>query len=277
MQFQRYQKVESFNADILDILLENEVRNNLMISILMDNKAKYADNWFMASVFDNGNLILAALCTKPFNILLFEAEQDRPDAMELLAHEIRQSGYDPPGVFAERGLANRFTEAYHKSADIKPHHSLSLMRIDSLADYRTVPGCCRLLQESDMFFVPYWEHAFSEECRVHVFSIQENTERIRTRIGKDTHFIWEDRVPVSQAVHGRNTPNGAIISWVYTPPHFRGRGYATTVVAELTRSLLERGKLFCCLFADADNPISCGIYRRLGYYDQHLFDDIRFA
>jgi len=127
-----------------------------------------------------------------------------------------------------------------------------------------------------MFFVPYWEHAFSEDCRVHVFTIQENIDRIRKRLGKDSHFIWEDGQPVSQAVHGRDTPNGAIINWVYTPPHFRGRGYATSVVAELSRSLLDSGKSFCCLFADASNPISCELYRKLGFYDVCNFDEIRF-
>ena len=128
-----------------------------------------------------------------------------------------------------------------------------------------------------MYFVPYWEHSFGEECGTHVFPISDITDRIRTRLDKGTHYIWEDGNPVSQAVHGRSTPNGAVINMVYTPPHFRGRGYATSVVARLTRTLLDAGKDFCCLFADAENPAARKIYNNLGFYDVYTFHDISFS
>ena len=127
-----------------------------------------------------------------------------------------------------------------------------------------------------MSFTPSWEQAFCIDCHTPVFTLSENEERIRTRIGKDTHFIWEDGQPVSQAVYGRDTPNGAVVNWVYTPPQYRGHGYATSVVAELSKSLFDRGKLFCCLFADADNPASRSVYRKLGYYDVCEFEEILF-
>jgi len=111
---------------------------------------------------------------------------------------------------------------------------------------------------------------------VEVYDIQTNVCRLKERLGKETHVIWENKYPVSQAVHGRSTQNGAVVNGIYTPPHYRGRGYATFVVAELSQMLLERGNKFCCLFADASNPISCGIYRIIGYGDLCVFDDIRF-
>jgi len=78
------------------------------------------------------------------------------------------------------------------------------------------------------------------------------------------------------AVSGRNTQNGAVVTNVYTPPHYRGKGYATSVVAQLSKDLLERGNKFCCLFADALNPISCGVYRKIGYKDVCVYDEIKF-
>ena len=54
------------------------------------------------------------------------------------------------------------------------------------------------------------------------------------------------------------------------------QGYASSVVAELSQALLNRGNKFCCLFADAENPISCGIYRKIGYYDLCVVDVIKF-
>ena len=285
MDFQRYDNAESFSADVLHILLNNEVENNLTISLLTESKAKYATDWLMATVADKGEPVLIAICTKPFNILLHEAENATPESVSLLARELKRIGAELPGVMAERGLALRFARAYtadgascacSDAGAAKPHMSIIVMRLDELSAYDKAPGSCRLLEERDMFFAPYWERAFSEDCRVQVFSIQENANRIRTRVAKGTHFIWEDGVPVSQAVHGRSTPNGAVINMVYTPPHFRGRGYATSVVAELSDSLLKNGKDFCCLFADAGNPVSCELYRKLGYYDAFFLDDIRF-
>jgi predicted GNAT family acetyltransferase len=52
---------------------------------------------------------------------------------------------------------------------------------------------------------------------------------------------------------------------VYTPPELRGRGYATTLVAELSRWLLGRGNRFCFLYTDLANPTSNAIYARIGY------------
>jgi len=150
------------------------------------------------------------------------------------------------------------------------------MRLDKLAEYKKAPGFCRMLTEDDLTFTPSWEHAFCVDCHLPEFTFAENEARIRTRLGKDSHFIWEDGQPVAQAVFGRETPNGAVVNWVYTPPMYRGCGYATSVVAELSDTLLKRGKNFCCLFADADNPISRGVYSKLGYYDVCRFDQIKF-
>lgn len=276
MDFQKYGDAEAFSSDVLGILLENEVQNNLLISILTDSKARYASDWLMATVADYSGIVLTALCTKPFNLLLYESGRASTDAMDLLAREIRRLGAGLPGVLAERSLARRFADAYLPGCPIEPRMSMIVMRLDSLAEHKVAPGSCRTLQERDMFFVPFWERSFSEDSKVQVFSIKDNVDRIRTRLGKNSHFIWEDGIPVSQAVNGRCTPNGAVINMVYTPPHYRGRGYATSVVAELAGSLLKRGHSFCCLFADAENPVSRELYRKLGFYDVYTFDDIRF-
>jgi predicted GNAT family acetyltransferase len=72
------------------------------------------------------------------------------------------------------------------------------------------------------------------------------------------------------------TPRGVRINFVYTPPAHRGRGYATSCVAALTRHLLDPGKEFCFLFTDLANPTSNKIYRRLGYRHVCDFRDVRF-
>jgi len=199
------------------------------------------------------------------------------DAVKLLSDELKSIKVALPGVLAEQGLAQRFAEAFAGSSEYYKHLSMNLMRLDSVIVTQKAPGRCRPLQEDDLFYVPYWERSFGEECQIEVYDIPTNVKRIRKRIGKGSHFIWEDSHPVSQAYNERNTQNGAGISGVYTPPNYRGKGYASSVVAELSQALLERGYKFCFLFADAENPVSCGIYRKLGYFDLCVFDEIRFG
>jgi len=278
MKFHRYTDTEPFRGAVLELLLENEVQNNLMISVINGAGTSQGAGWLLATVAGSGGeTALTALCVKPFVIMLYETGNIRnDDALELLAREIRLAGCNPPGVMAEPGLARRFADVFSAGGVYKPHMSMIAMRLDALKEYKKAPGFPRLLDAKDMSFAPYWERAFSEDCRAQAFSISENAERLKNRLGRGTHYIWEDGVPVSQAVYGRETPNGAIINGVYTPPYYRGHGYAKSVVAALSASLLGRAKAFCCLLADANNPISCPMYRNLGYYDVCALEDIRF-
>jgi predicted GNAT family acetyltransferase len=52
---------------------------------------------------------------------------------------------------------------------------------------------------------------------------------------------------------------------VYTPPELRRRGYASALVAALSRRLLDEGRRFCFLYTDLANPTSNHIYREIGY------------
>ena len=277
MNFMRYSDIDAFANDTLEILLENEVQNNLPISFI-GNKTADKSDWLLVSIKDaHGSIVLAAACTPPFNIVMYETG-NKPNyaAVKLLCEELKSSGIVLPGVLAEQSLAQRFSEVYTDGKGFHKNLSMNIMRLDKVNEILKMPGHCRLLREDDLHFVPYWERAFSEECHVEVYDIPTNIERVKSRIEKEIHFIWEDGHPVSQAVHGRSTQNGAVVNGVYTPPNYRSRGYASSVVAVLSQTLLDRGRKFCCLFADADNPISCGIYRKIGYYDLCVFDEIRF-
>jgi hypothetical protein len=262
---------------VLSRLLEDEVVNNLPISILTDNTPRDTSGWFMCTVTEEcGKIVLVALCVKPFNLTLYQPPDSCSDSsVYLLSDELKRINFTPSGVFAVTALARTFANAFFGNTENMFKMSMLLMRLDKLSQYEEAPGFCRYLTEDDLTYTPLWEQAFCIDCRLPAFSLSENEERIRTRIDRGSHFIWEDGLPVAQAVYGRDTPNGAVINWVYTPPLYRGKGYATSVVAWLSQSLFDRGKSFCCLFADADNPASCRVYHKLGYYDICEFEQIQ--
>jgi RimJ/RimL family protein N-acetyltransferase len=79
---------------------------------------------------------------------------------------------------------------------------------------------------------------------------------------------WRDGGAVSLAGHAEpvETPSGRVarVGPVFTPRPARGRGYAGALTGRVTQLLLASGARVI-LFADADNPTSNGVYRRLGY------------
>ena len=84
-------------------------------------------------------------------------------------------------------------------------------------------------------------------------------------IGEGRGYLWMDQEAVSMALWTGRTPRGVRIGSVYTPPEFRGRGYASNLVAELSQRLLDEGRTFCFLNTDLANPTSNSIYQKIGY------------
>lgn len=82
-------------------------------------------------------------------------------------------------------------------------------------------------------------------------------------------WLWEDG---GEVVHltGHSAPalGVARVGPVYTPVEHRGHGYAAALVAEVTDRLLGEGTRVC-LFTDVDNPVSNGVYARIGYRPGH--------
>ena len=52
---------------------------------------------------------------------------------------------------------------------------------------------------------------------------------------------------------------------MYTPPELRGRGFASNLVAGLSRWVLARGVPACYLYTDLGNRTSNAIYVDVGY------------
>jgi hypothetical protein len=67
------------------------------------------------------------------------------------------------------------------------------------------------------------------------------------------------------AGYSRELPTAIGVAFVYTPPYFRGKGYATSCVAQLSRMALDKGYKKCVLYTDLLNPTSNSIYQRIGY------------
>jgi predicted GNAT family acetyltransferase len=145
--------------------------------------------------------------------------------------------------------------------------------IYSLTEVRGVPaaaGTSRTATTDDLELVAGWIHAFEDEVVPDAMrgDPEQRRRRLESVLGSDEEgiWLWEAAGQVaSLSGFGSPTPNGVRIGPVYTPPGFRGRGYATTLVAGLSRHQLASGRRFCFLHTDLANPTSNAIYVRIGY------------
>jgi len=121
-----------------------------------------------------------------------------------------------------------------------------------------------------------WRRAYEVELQMDG-PIEDACRRFRGEIERGNVWIWADDRRVSMAACVGPTPRGIRIGGVYTPPELRRRGYATALVAELSRITLSEGKEFCFLFADVSNPTPNSIYQKIGYRAVCDFAEYRFG
>ena len=148
-------------------------------------------------------------------------------------------------------------QPYKVSLNLRVHQLQVVQPVAKAAGY------LRQATESDRDLLAQWNHDFQME----VFrTLEEDPEKMTERqIHRGAAYLWQDQAPVSLACGRPSTPNGATIGPVYTPPEYRGKGYATACVAALSQQLLEQGYRSCFLFTDLANPTSNHIYQMIGY------------
>lgn len=282
MRMNVYNDIHKFIDDTMEVVAQHEIQNNVIISnILRGRDGADTSRWFMATVSDKaGSLVLVAIMTPPFNLVLYEVgnlPQER--AIQLLAQTAVEQGLQIPGVLAEKSLAERFAVQYAAASGKQTTNGMNMRiyRLDAVEDVPQVPGKLRAAKEEDLYFLPYWSLAFADDCAVHKTDILSTVEKLKNQIANHGLYLWEDNIPVSQAAMGRKTLHGAVVNAVYTPPFYRGKGYATSCVAGLSKHLLECGYRFCSLFTDLANPISNSIYMKIGYKPVCDYDEYHFT
>ena len=144
-----------------------------------------------------------------------------------------------------------------------PDNSLGLYRCDALVWPAEVPGRWTAFEQRELPTLIRFAEAFGAELHLPM----PVPQRLEQAVQERRVFGWEhegERVSIAM----RSVPCGGVVrvQLVYTPPRWRGHGFAARCVAELTRAIQSDGFL-PVLFADRANPTSTGVYLRLGYVD----------
>ncbi|SIN10434.1 GNAT family N-acetyltransferase [Micromonospora cremea] len=162
-----------------------------------------------------------------------------------------------------------FAQRYAEHADriAVPGTAQRIFRLDAVRPPVGVPGRARPAAAADRDLLIAWAAAYAAETMPDGPPV-DAAGQIGARLPHgDLLWLWEQAgTPVSTAWLSRPVAGVVRISGVYTPPAWRGRGYASGCVAHVSQYALNTGATACALYTDLSNPTSNKIYRSLGYH-----------
>jgi GNAT superfamily N-acetyltransferase len=246
------------------LLAADRTRHTIPLGILhsLVHDPGHYDTHHLWLVEDESGATAGAIQTPPFPPVVLRPANE--EAQKELAEGMFALGVEFSGVNGSEPEAGRFASEWARLTETRAtvRMALRLHALEHVEPLPHAPGAMRYASEGDAPLLTEWLGAFAVEAGV-VDDPDLMERSIRSRLAADPPglCLWEvDGTPVSLAGHGGNR-----VGPVYTPPALRGHGYATSLVAELTRRLLAQGHPDCLLFTDLANPTSNAIYRRIGY------------
>jgi uncharacterized protein len=263
-------------------LLElDEARNQLPLGIA-GTLAQHPEAYDVVRywvVREAGEPVAAAIRPEPYNLVLGDPASET--ALVALIDAVMDDDPEVPGVVGNVPFVGTAAELFEARSARIAERTLS-QGVYGLVTVRGVaraPGMSRVVSSDDRALLVAWLKDFTAEAvpepAEHIARIERMLD-IRYAAGGAGFWIWEEaREPVSLAGFSGPTPTGIRVGPVYTPPEHRRRGYATTLVADLSTWLLGQGHRACFLYTDLANPTSNKIYVEIGY--ERVCDAMEFS
>ncbi len=281
MRLTRFEGVEEYYRRAEGLLLEHEAEHNLILGMcmgMMRDPSYFEQPPYLALVENRGEVVTTALMTPPSELLLSVSPSPAP--ISIIARDLHEGFADLPGVLAPVPSCRWFAEAWAAltGRTWRKRVAERIYRLESVTPVSGVRGELRRTTEEDLDLLAEWLVAFAWESDGRRMDPRHAREVAVRRLhgGAEGTHLWEDGGPVSMASYSGPTPNGIRIGRVYTPPGYRGRGYARACVAALSQFLLDSGYKYCFLFADLSNPTSNRLYQSIGYRPIRDADEYEF-
>lgn len=280
MKYSEYKEAASFLAKAQSALERQECVYGLMLGIclrLVREPNYYGSPPYLATVESDDGLRVAAVMTPPYKLQIYSEDDRETTGLVLVADALWQGKWPVPGVMAREPVAEAFASIWRLKTGTSSRSGMrqGIYELRRVIHPKYPSGELRQADLEDIELVRQWVSGFHND----IFG-KEHPER-SVKAGEETVkqgklFFWVDGEPKSMAGRTRPTPHGEAISFVYTPPSQRRKGYATAVVAQLSQRILDDGRQFCTLYTDLSNPTSNRIYQKIGYQKITDVVDIHF-
>ena len=254
---QVYNKQTVFLEKYEQYFLDDEIRYSLILGITRRNKgvtlmiSSEIDDRFVVGVLAGKNLIIAS------NTLKEDVYYDLVEYMETV---------DYPGIIGVREHCDIYHSTYKEifGKELMTRMNQRIYYCSKVNEYSKKIGLVRLANEGDIDHLIDWVFNFMLDVDEST-SIEEAKTHLDNQINNRTLYVLEiNNQVVSMAGRTRSLNSTESVGLVYTPVKFRRNGYASIVVEEVTRKILNDGKM-ATLYTDLSNPTSNSIYMKIGY------------
>jgi hypothetical protein len=280
VKYSEYKQAVSFLAKAQEALERQESVHGLMLGIclrLVREPNYYGSQPYLATVESAAGLRVAAVMTPPYKLQIYSKDDHEMAGFGLVADALWQGKWPVPGVMAREATAEAFASIWSRKtgAGFRIGMRQGIYELRQVTHPPYPSGGFRQADIEDMGLVRQWASGFHDD----IFGKEHPEQSISAgeeAVKNGNLFLWVDGEPKSMAGRTRPTPHGEAISFVYTPPSQRRKGYATAVVAQLSQRILDDGRQFCTLYTDLSNPTSNSIYQKIGYQKITDVVDIHF-
>lgn len=267
MNWMVYTDPLAYSAQVERLLYEREDEYSLFLGILEQIKAERYEEYFLSIAFEQDEVAAACLMTPPHPLQLI-VFKDVPEIEARIAERIMGEGIAVDAIVGDRGTARRFAEAWTAKAGggYRVLMDQGLYRADAVdRKLEKSPGSWRVANKKDAPLLEQWMLLFEEDTGIAASTPAEAAHKIDLFIEAKEIYVWEvDGEVVSCMKKSRPSKHGITVSFVFTPKKHRRKGYARTLVAEVTEELLQEYD-FAMLYTDLKNPTSNKIYMEVGY------------
>jgi ribosomal protein S18 acetylase RimI-like enzyme len=258
---------EKFKKFAYDYLIRHEAENCLILGVLDDwlKRPDFYQDFYFWVILENDETVGVCwyMAPNPFGVTRMPST-----AVQLVIDELVTIQSPPSSIVGPTETVALLKSAWESARGVKLKKKFSqrIFQNSKVISPAMISGEIRIANQSDLDRLIDWNMKFVEDCKLGR-PIYDNAKKMAERciIDGNRYFWIAEGTSVSMVGVGGKTPNGIRVSWVYTPPEFRGHGYASAVVAEVTKKMINEGNQFCFLYTDLANPTSNSIYQKLGY------------
>lgn len=280
MKLIKYENIENFINENMDLILEKEWLNCLMVGNCFEGLKQKPKDWLLAKVTKNNKTELIILYRKPWKLLLYSPTDNKSDELfKFTAKEIYKIDASLLGVNAEKEIANKFAKYYCEISNFnfKIHKPLRILLLTELENANLNEELVlRKASVSDKDILIKFIKDFYEEAVAEEYTDDQIEEKFNAYFRRGYYVLEKKGKIVAQAVFARDLKKGKCISGVYTQKEERGKGYAYNLIYRISKKALDEGTEYCVLYTDDENPISNHVYEKIGYRRMVDCEDIDF-
>lgn len=267
MEWKMYNDAMEFADQVEVLLYEREDEYSLFIGILEQIKEGRYEEYYLGIAKIGTDIAAAFLMTPPHPLQLISFNGNS-ELGKSIADKMMAAGIWVDSIIGNRQAAEAFALAWSEKRGTVSEEVMNqgLYRADSVnRKLSKSPGAWRVASKKDAQVLEQWMLLFEKETGIAASTPAEVARKIDDFLERKEVFVWEDRGEVVSCMKkSRPSKHGITVSFVFTPPRYRRRGYARSLVAEVTEELLQEYD-FVMLYTDLDNPTSNKIYKEIGY------------